>query len=133
MAPNLSPAERMQYLESEKSFILEMLDEDYPSTSEDEGPNPKDSNKEEEEEAGEGADDCKWVYQRLIDIVMIIARVRSTTTSSPGETCSTDLTVQERKELKRWLKKLHDLDPLRKGRWRDFQIKLGSDWFASTT
>ena len=120
MAPKLSSADRLEYLDKEKEFVLEFLEE-----QDDEDDYPK----------GKGEEESKWPYQQLIDIVLISSRVRATETprTSPGskgqgaETTdgNLDLSREEKQDVKRWLGKLYKLDPLRKGRWNDLEKRIG--------
>ena len=108
MAPNLSPAERLQYLHKEREFVEEMLDPDG-------------------DDAGEGADvdDCKWIFQRLIDIVLIGGRVKASQEGGEGAASTNQyLSKDEQTDVKKWLKKLYVLDPLRRGRWQDLEKSL---------
>ncbi|KAL2835171.1 hypothetical protein BDW59DRAFT_137271 [Aspergillus cavernicola] len=83
MAPNLTKTERLDYLRREIEEIQEMLD---------------------------GAEDCKYLYQALIDYTLLAARVEGT---RPGE----DQTAQ----VLDWLSELKKLDPLRAGRWLELE------------
>lgn len=88
MAPNLTKAERLEYICGEIDEIKEMLD---------------------------GAEDCKYLYQALIDCTLLAARVRGTT---PDE--------QQRAQITDWLAELKELDPLRAGRWLELEQSLCS-------
>ena len=85
MAPNLSTEDRLQYVVQERQFIEELL---------------------------EDVDDCKWVYQALIECVQLQTRLEG---RQPQE---------RREEMLAWLSKLIGLDPLRKGRWLDLRRVL---------
>lgn len=88
MAPNLSSSERLEYVKKEKELIKEML-EDY--------------------------EDCKWIYQALVECNLIIARIEGT------------MSANDRSEVLHWLKSLVTLDPLRKGHWLDIETSLNSN------
>lgn len=60
----------------------------------------------------EDADDCKWAYQALIDCTTIEAKLKG------GATPDT------RTNIRTWLQKLKELDPLRSGRWADMEASL---------
>ncbi|KAI9869387.1 MAG: Rab geranylgeranyltransferase [Trichoglossum hirsutum] len=59
----------------------------------------------------EGVDDCKWVYEALVVYGRMAGRVGG---EGAGE-----------EEVREWLGKLEQLDPLRKGRWRDWAKGVG--------
>jgi geranylgeranyl transferase type-2 subunit alpha len=56
-------------------------------------------------------DDCKWVYEALVVYGRMAGRVGG---EGAGE-----------EEVREWLGKLEQLDPLRKGRWRDWAKGVG--------
>ena len=87
LAPKLSDAERLDYLRREIDEIQEMLD---------------------------GAEDCKYIYQALIDCTMLAWRVEGCAPSGESKTKVMD-----------WLAELKKLDPLRLQRWLDFEQSLG--------
>ncbi|KAF7720026.1 Uncharacterized protein PECH_008101 [Penicillium ucsense] len=87
MAPNLSVSERVEYLRNEIVYIEEMLD---------------------------GAEDCKYIYQALIDCMLSIAKVVG------------QLSTEDRSQILGWLSKVKQLDPLRKNRWLDFEKTLAT-------
>lgn len=77
MAPGLTVEERVDYLGQEVERIREMLD---------------------------GAEECKWIYQSLIELNLI----------------HKDLAKQwlsEVRDIREWVDKLLELDPTRSGRW----------------
>ncbi|KAL4872946.1 hypothetical protein BDV12DRAFT_161032 [Aspergillus spectabilis] len=88
MAPNLTKAERLEYLHREIEEIQEMLD---------------------------GAEDCKYLYQALIDCTLLAARVEGTTPDGDQKT-----------QVLNWLSVLKKLDPLRVGRWLELEQSLCS-------
>lgn len=85
MAPNLSTSERLQYLRDEIEAIQEMLD---------------------------GAEDCKYIYQALIDCTVLASKVEGS------------LSQEDRHQILSWLSELKQLDPLRRERWLDFERTL---------
>ncbi|GFF37302.1 hypothetical protein IFM46972_05172 [Aspergillus udagawae] len=85
MAPNLSNDERLEYLRKEIDEIQDMLD---------------------------GAEDCKYIYQALIDCALLARKVGGTMSSADKE------------NILSWLSELKKLDPLRCGRWLDFEKSL---------
>lgn len=85
MAPHLSQAERIVYLCDQIQAIEEMLD---------------------------GAEDCKYVYQGLIDCTVLLSKARG---SMPAD---------DHKRVMSWVSELKRLDPLRSGRWCDFERNL---------
>jgi geranylgeranyl transferase type-2 subunit alpha len=84
IAPNLSSDERLEYVSQEYDKVLEMLD---------------------------GADDCKWIYQSLIQILMLHKTLNTKCPASMDQ-------------IKHWVYELQRLDPLRKGRWLDVEKDL---------
>ncbi|KAJ5871783.1 uncharacterized protein N7529_004136 [Penicillium soppii] len=86
MTPNLSSSERLEYIRSEIQEIQEMLD---------------------------GAEDCKYIYQALIEYTMLASKVE-------GDSLSSD----DREQILSWLSELKKLDPLRRERWLDFEKTL---------
>lgn len=84
----LSPvtnADRLHYLEQELDSIREMLD---------------------------GAEDCKYIYQALLDYSGRYLEV---------DAGNKKITTQE---MSGWLEELRRLDPLREGRWRDLGVRM---------
>ena len=86
IAPNLTLLERKEYIERQIEDLREMLD---------------------------GAESCKWIYQRLIELCLVY---RSSIGSWP---IVKDL-------VRTWISELIKLDPMRKGRWLDLSPKLES-------
>ena len=84
MAPGLSNEQRVAYVTREVESLLEMLD---------------------------GAEDCKWIYQALIELSLLRKRLN-------GEW------PMQKDQLQNWIHHLHSLDPLRKGRWQDLEQGL---------
>ncbi|KAJ5123670.1 hypothetical protein N7448_009767 [Penicillium atrosanguineum] len=82
MAPNLSASERLQYLRDEIEAIQEMLD---------------------------GAEDCKYIYQALIECTLLWGG---------------SLQLDDRDQILSWLSELKKIDPLRQHRWLDFERSL---------
>lgn len=87
MAPNLSTAERVAYVNREMDDIKDLL-EDY--------------------------DDIKWLYEALVEYTVALSRVESR-----------KLTGEELGQLREWLGKLEELDPMRRGRWADARKEHG--------
>ncbi|KAL4891956.1 prenyltransferase alpha subunit repeat protein [Aspergillus ambiguus] len=85
MAPNLSNSERIDYLRKEIEEIQDMLD---------------------------GAEDCKYIYQALIECTLLLSKVEGRLGSGDQE------------KVLSWLSELKKLDPLRQGRWLDFERSL---------
>lgn len=85
MAPNLTNPERLEYLGREIDAVQEMLD---------------------------GAEDCKYIYQVLIDCTLLAAKVRGS------------LPRDDQANVLGWLREIRKLDPLRQGRWSDFERSL---------
>jgi len=81
----VSNADRLSYLEQELESIKEMLD---------------------------GAEDCKYIYQALLEY-----SGRYLDVDAGNKTITT-------KEMTAWLTELRKLDPLREGRWRDMEVKM---------
>lgn len=87
MAPNLSTEERKSYVEAERGFVEELL---------------------------EDTEDCKWIYQALIELALLNYKLEGSIKAS------------SKKEVNERLEKLKKLDPLRRGRWQDLEKTLGS-------
>ncbi|KKK21721.1 hypothetical protein AOCH_006763, partial [Aspergillus ochraceoroseus] len=86
MAPNLSGSERLGYLQREIEEIQDMLD---------------------------GAEDCKYIYQALIDCSLLAARVEGAIVDG-----------DQQQQILEWLSELKKLDPLRAGRWLELERSL---------
>lgn len=86
MASNLSNEERLEYVNQEREFVEELL---------------------------EDTDDCKWIYQALIELTSLEVKLRNSTFSS-----------EQVDAIRGWLDRLKSLDPLRIGRWNDFEQAL---------
>lgn len=67
------------------------------------------------EELIEDAEDSKWVYQALIECALIEAKLVN------------GLSEKMKTNIKVWLDKLKQLDPLRRGRWIDTEQRLLED------
>ncbi|KAJ5589884.1 prenyltransferase alpha subunit repeat protein [Penicillium hetheringtonii] len=85
MAPNLGTSERLQYLRRELAAIEEMLD---------------------------GAEDCKYIYQSLIECTMLVSKV------------SGHMLPEDHQQVLSWLSELQQLDPLRRQRWLDLEKNI---------
>jgi geranylgeranyl transferase type-2 subunit alpha len=57
--------------------------------------------------------DCKWIYEGLLYLASAYLVVKSGTKAFTAS------------DMQAWLKELHRLDPLRKGRWNDVGTRLG--------
>ncbi|KAJ5987950.1 hypothetical protein N7481_003160 [Penicillium waksmanii] len=93
MAPNLGTSERLQYLRGEIAEIEEMLD---------------------------GAEDCKYIYQSLIECTLLVSKVAG------------HMASEDHRQVLSWLSELKQLDPLRRQRWLDLEITLQSEITAAT-
>lgn len=58
-------------------------------------------------------DDCKLIYERLIEYTLALAAL-----------AARQLTSDEESDLKIWLSKLQELDPMRSGRWVDMEKEM---------
>ena len=87
MAPNLIREMRLEYLASEMDFIQEML---------------------------EDSEDCKWVYQALVECILLEGKVNG------------GLHHKAKERVRKLAIKLEDLDPLRRGRWLDLKTSMES-------
>ncbi|KAJ5655926.1 hypothetical protein N7507_007876 [Penicillium longicatenatum] len=85
MAPNLTTSERLAYLRQEIENIQEIID---------------------------GAEDCKYIYQALIECTVLVSKVTGS------------LEEEDRDQILSWLSELKQLDPLRQRRWLDFELSL---------
>ena len=90
IAPNLTNDERMSYVSTEIDNIIE---------------------------AREGAEDCKYVSQTLIELVTLYSKL------SDGQVPP----QAQNGTLKKWFQELRSLDPKRRGRWDDLVKDLDLD------
>jgi geranylgeranyl transferase type-2 subunit alpha len=60
----------------------------------------------------DGFEDCKWIYHALIHCTLIAAKIEGS------------VSREGRAEVLGWLAELRKLDPLREGRWADFEKSL---------
>jgi geranylgeranyl transferase type-2 subunit alpha len=86
ITPNFTPEERAEYVTRQLVILKDMLD---------------------------GAEDCKWIYNALIDYTMALCRM---------EERMPDL--DEKQDCATWLAELRKLDPDRSGRWHDLEKSL---------
>ena len=86
ITPNFTPEERAEYVTRQLVILKDMLD---------------------------GAEDCKWIYNALIDYRMALCRM---------EERMPDL--DEKQDCATWLAELRKLDPDRSGRWDDLEKSL---------
>jgi geranylgeranyl transferase type-2 subunit alpha len=61
----------------------------------------------------DGAEDCKWIYDALIEYTLALARMEER-----------QLQRDEHENCLLWLTKLRKLDTLRSGRWDDLELTL---------
>ena len=94
LAPALTDNERATYAGEELEKLKEMLD---------------------------GAEDNKWIYQAMLQLVLLSKRLTSEW-------------LEEKQQVREWLGQLQKLDPLRAGRWRDLgkQLKIGEQELPAT-
>ena len=86
IAPGLTAKQRLDYIEGEISYVSEML---------------------------EDTDDCKWIYQTLIDLSWLHSTQAGTWPSGVSSA-----------EVLKWMTELKRLDPLRSNRWSDTEKHL---------
>ena len=86
IAPDLSSVERIEYVLAEIDKVIDMLD---------------------------GAEDCKWIYQALINMSQIYHRLKGAHPPQSGLA-----------KLDTWLQTLEKMDPLRAGRWNDMRSNI---------
>ncbi|KAI9737213.1 MAG: Rab geranylgeranyltransferase [Claussenomyces sp. TS43310] len=79
IVPNFSHEKRIAYVERQLVDLAELLD---------------------------GAEDCKWIYNALLEYTLALSRMQE---RGPSE--------EERLHLRSWLSELRNLDRLRSGRW----------------
>lgn len=84
MASHLTPDQRLKYMTGEIDKILEMLD---------------------------GAEDCKWIYQSLIQLSTMY---KASSGAWPSQAAG----------MGNWVSELRKLDSLRTGRWTDLDRAL---------
>ncbi|KAL8827627.1 MAG: hypothetical protein Q9170_006939 [Blastenia crenularia] len=84
IVPELSTDDKLEYVKAQIEDLREMLD---------------------------GAETCKWIYQRLIDL------------ASTGRRLDGQWPV-ESSLIETWLDKVTELDPPRKGRWDDLRLEF---------
>lgn len=84
MVPNMSHEQILAYVNQQMEDLLDMLD---------------------------GAEDCKWIYQSLIELSMLHKRLSKDWPS-------------QKDQMRGWILHLQDLDPLRQGRWQDLKQSL---------
>lgn len=86
VAPNITQQERLQYIKQEREFVEEVL---------------------------EDAKDCKWVYQSLVECVVL-----------EGKCTGKGMGEGNKQNIREWLEELKKLDPLRRGRWEDMEKRF---------
>lgn len=85
IVPNLPIEDKIHYVETQIEDLQEML---------------------------EGAETCKWIYQRLLDLSVVGRKLNGHWPVEPSL-------------VEMWIDKVTELDPLRKGRWQDLKLQ----WF----
>lgn len=68
----------------------------------------------------DGAEDCKFIYQALLELAPKYAEV-----SKHKDDSQKDAVLADTSEIKEWLDQLRKIDPLRAGRWNDLGRSLG--------
>ena len=86
ITPNLTPGDRAEYVTRQLVILKDMLD---------------------------GAEDCKWIYNALIEYTMALCRMEERAPNS-----------DERQDCTTRLAELRELDPDRSGRWDDLGKSL---------
>ena len=84
--PNFTPQDRVDYVTRQLAILRDMLD---------------------------GAEDCKWIYNALIEYTMAIWQMEERLPEA-----------DEKQYCMRWLAELRKLDPFRRGRWDDLETAL---------
>lgn len=85
IAPGLSHQQRISFMKDEQEFVEDLI---------------------------EDADDCKWLYQALLNCALIQVKLDG------------QLSPETKENAGKWLKRLKQLDPMRSGRWIDLEKKL---------
>jgi geranylgeranyl transferase type-2 subunit alpha len=85
MAPNLRDDQRKRYIAAEREFIEELL---------------------------EDTTDCKWVYQALVELAFLEAKLDGA------------ISEDSRQRAMEWISQLKLLDPLRAGRWAELENSI---------
>ena len=84
----------------------------------------------------DGAEDCKWVYEALLRYTLVLEAVKQHQQQNDIEFINEQHgdagapkteADQHYEQARRWLAELRRIDPLRKGRWDDLGLSLGSD------
>ncbi|CZR52595.1 related to geranylgeranyl transferase alpha chain [Phialocephala subalpina] len=86
ITPNFKPVDRSEYVIRQLAILKDMLD---------------------------GAEDCKWIYNALIEYTMALCQIEGRGPDS-----------DEKQDCEAWLAELRKLDPLRSGRWDDLEESL---------
>lgn len=84
--PNFTQADRISYVTRQLENLTEILD---------------------------GGEDCKWVYNALIEYTIALAKMEKR-----------QVFEEETQHCLSWLAELRKLDPLRSGRWDDLEVSL---------
>jgi geranylgeranyl transferase type-2 subunit alpha len=86
ITPNFTDEDRVEYVIRQLAILRDMLD---------------------------GAEDCKWIYNALIEYTMALSQIEAREPS-----------LDEKQDCKTWLAELRQLDPFRSGRWDDLDKTL---------
>jgi geranylgeranyl transferase type-2 subunit alpha len=86
ITPHFTDKDRIEYVTKQLAELREMLD---------------------------GAEDCKWIYNALLEYTLALTRIQERRTRD-----------EEKEDCRSWLAELRKLDPLRMGRWDDIERSL---------
>jgi geranylgeranyl transferase type-2 subunit alpha len=86
ITPNFTSEDRIEFLIRQLEVLKDMLD---------------------------GAEDCKWIYDALIEYTLTLSRMEQR-----------QLQIDEKDDCSQWLTELRKLDTLRSGRWDDLELDL---------
>ena len=89
ITPHFTPEDRAEYVTRQLVILKDMLD---------------------------GAEDCKWIYNALIEYTMALCRMEERAPDS-----------DEKQDCTLWLTELRGLDPDRGGRWDDLERALSHE------
>lgn len=86
ITPDFTNGDRVEYVQRQLETLRDMLD---------------------------GAEDCKWIYNALMEYTLALAVMEGR-----------DVQMAEKTDCKAWLAELRKLDPFRTGRWDDIEKSL---------
>lgn len=86
ITPKFTNGDRVEYVTSQLNTLKEMLD---------------------------GAEDCKWIFDALIEYTMSLCKMEGR-----------EPQPEDRASCETWLTELRKLDPFKKGRWDDLEKSL---------